>query len=114
MKTWPHLNPGELVHQVRLQHRQETTDISGTATVWVDYLAAMAAVEPMRGLDVIKSGQEITQLPVTVTMYWAAGVLPSMRVVTDSGETLAIRAIENPDGRNLVLKLHCVALGDQP
>jgi SPP1 family predicted phage head-tail adaptor len=69
-----------------------------------------AAIEPVRGIDKIRAGQDVTQLFVTVTINWQSDILANMRVQALNG-TYIIQAIENPYEMNMILKLTCLALG---
>jgi SPP1 family predicted phage head-tail adaptor len=101
-----------MVHQIRIQRQQASSDISGATTVWVDFLACRGAIDPVRGADVIKSGQDTTQLFSIVTIWWQAGILPNMRLVAN-GRTHIIQSADDPGERHVILKLNCLALGNQ-
>jgi SPP1 family predicted phage head-tail adaptor len=110
MQNWPSIDPGEMVHQVSLLQAQAATDISGTVTAWVPFATIWAAINPVRGTDVLKSGQATTQLFLTVKIWWMRGVEPNMRVQSKNG-TYIIQSVENPGERNVILVLNCLALG---
>lgn len=111
-RQWPAIDSGRMIHKIAIQHQVASSDISGSTVTWADYLTAWAAIDAVRGMDVIKSGQNTTQLYSTITIWWQAGILPNMRVVAN-GRTHVIQSVENIEERNVVLKLNCVCLGNQ-
>jgi SPP1 family predicted phage head-tail adaptor len=110
MKPWPQIDPGEMVHQVIILQQQSVQDISGTSVAWVPSARAWAAINPVRGTDVIRGGQDTTKLYLFVTIRWQTGIVPNMRVQSLNG-TYVIQAIENPGERNVLLVLTCLGLG---
>jgi head-tail adaptor len=108
--TWPTLDSGDLRHQITILAPVPATDISGSTVAMVPLVTCYAKIEPVRGLDVIKAGQETTQLYLTVSIWWQAGILPNMQVRALNGLYL-IQSIENPLELNVVLKLSCLAIG---
>lgn len=108
--VWPQIDPGKLVHNITLLAEQEFIDIDGTTTEWVPFLTTWAEIEPVRGTDVIRGGQQTTTLFLRVTIRWQTGILPDQRIQTDTGMTYIIQSIENPGERCIILILNCVAL----
>lgn len=108
--TWPSIDPGEMVHRITILQQVRSSDISGTTVVWAPLLSTWAKIVPVKGTDVIKSGQITTQLFLTTTIFWQAGILPNMRVQSLHG-THEIQSIENPGERNILLVLNCLGLG---
>lgn len=106
---WPILNPGELRHRVTVLAETATVNAAGTDTALVPVISAWAKLEPMKGTDVIRSGQNITQLPVMVSMYYDARVQPNMQLQTLNGR-YAIQAIRNVLELNAVMELTCLAI----
>ena len=109
MTPWPSIDPGRMIHRVTLLQQTAGTDASGAIVRWTPFVTTWAAIDPVRGTDVIKAGQDTTQLYLTITIRWQSGVLPSMRVQGNNG-TYIVQAIENPGERNILLVLNCVAL----
>jgi SPP1 family predicted phage head-tail adaptor len=107
--SWPSIDPGRMVHRITILKQTPGVDISGAVVTWSEFVTAWAAIDPVRGTDIIRSGQDTTQLYLTITMRWQAGILPSMRVRSNNG-TYIIQAIQNPGERNVLLVLTCVAL----
>lgn len=108
---WPVVDVGALRHAITIQQQQSGSDASGSVAIWANFISALAAIETIRGTDVIKGGQTGTQLYLTVTMWYQDGVLPNMRVVSDNGSVYVIQAVENILEMNVVLVLNCLALG---
>jgi SPP1 family predicted phage head-tail adaptor len=106
---WPSIDQGKMVHQITLLQQKTVTDISGAVIQWVPFVTTWASIEPVRGSDVLRSGQATTQLFLTVTIRWQNGVQANMRVQSKHG-TYVIQAIENPGERNVILILNCLAL----
>lgn len=110
MQGWPSIDPGQMVHQVTILQQQQATDISGTTTIWVPFVTTWAQIDPVRGTDIIKSGQDTAQLYLTIKIRWQRGIVPNMQVKSLNG-TYVIRSIENPGERNVILVLTCLGLG---
>jgi head-tail adaptor len=111
MEPWPKIDPGEMIHQVTILQQQTAQDISGSGVQWVPFLTGVwAKIKPVRGTDVVKSGQDTTKLFLFVTIFWQPGIVPNMRVQSLNG-TYVIQAIENPLERNILLVLTCLGLG---
>jgi SPP1 family predicted phage head-tail adaptor len=108
--SWPSIDPGKLAHQITILQQTRSSDVSGTVAVWTPLLTTYAAIEPVRGTDIIRSGQATTQLFLTVTIRWQPSIQPNMRVQSNSG-TYVIQSIENPGERNILLILNCLGLG---
>lgn len=109
------LDFGKLRHAITIQTfgppSPQTYDSSGPVRGWNTFTTALAAIETVRGTDVIRSGQITTQLFLTVTMWWQAGILPNMRVVSDNGSEYVIESVENILELNVVAVLNCIAIG---
>lgn len=99
-----------MVHQVVILQQQASSDISGATTIWVPFVRTWAQIDPVRGTDVLKAGQDTTQLFLTIKIRWQSGIVPNMRVQSLNG-TYVIQAIENPGERNVILVLTCLGLG---
>lgn len=110
MSSWPMLDPGKMIHRVRILQQTTVTDISGTAAAWMPFIDTWAQIDPVRGIDVLKAGQDTTQLYSTVKIRWQTGILPNMRLQTLNGSFI-IQAVENPGERNVILILNCIGLG---
>jgi SPP1 family predicted phage head-tail adaptor len=110
MNQWPSINPGEMIHYITILQSTRVTDASGSSIGWVPFIKVWAQIRPVRGTDVLKSGQDTTQLFLTVSIFWQPGILSNMRVQSGNG-TYVIQSVENPGERNVILVLNCLALG---
>lgn len=112
---WPTINVGAMRHAIAIKQlgpgSPVTYDVAGPVTSWTAFTTAMAAIEIIRGTDVIKSGQTTTELYLTVGIWFQPGILSNMRVESDNGSTYLIQSIENVSELNVVLLLNCIALG---
>ena len=107
--TWPTLNAGDLRHRVTVLEETVTANAAGTDTVLSPVISAWARIEPMKGTDIIRSGQDITQTPIIVSMYYDARVQPKMQLQVLNGR-YAIQAIRNVLELNAVMELTCLAI----
>jgi head-tail adaptor len=110
MSSWPQLDPGKMIHRVRILQQATVTDVSGTATAWVPFVDTWAQIDPVRSLEVLRSGQDTAQLFFTVKIRWQTGILSSMQLQSLNGLYI-IQTVENPGERNVILVLNCLALG---
>jgi head-tail adaptor len=109
--TWPTLDAGEMRHQVNILGQVPATDVSGSTVAMVPVLVGVwAKIEIVRGLDVIKSGQETTQTFLIISIFWQEGIAANMQVQALNGLYL-IQSIENVANMDVVLKLNCLAVG---
>ena len=107
---WPTLDSGEMRHQITILGQVPATDISGSTVAMAPLVTCYAKIEPVRGIDVIRSGQETTQLFLIISIWWQAGILANMQVQALNGLYL-IQSLENVLELNVVLKLNCLAIG---
>jgi len=112
VKSWPQIDPGEMVHQVTILQQTQATDISGAITVWTPFVTTWAAIDPVSGTDVLRAGQDTTKLYLKIRIRWQTGISPNMRLQRVDGTQYVIQAIENPGERNVILTLFCLALGN--
>ena len=112
---WPILDVSRCVHPITIWQQAPASppeiDAGGPVMTWQPVATAMAAIEIVRGLDVIRGGQVTTQLYLTVTFWYQAGILPNMRATAENGSTYVIQSVENVNERNIVLRLNCLGLG---
>ena len=107
---WPTLDAGEMRHQITILGQVPSSDVSGSTVTMAPILTCYAKIVPVRGVDVIKSGQETTQLFLIVSIWWQAGIAANMQVQALNGLYL-IQSVENVLELDVVLKLNCLALG---
>ena len=113
--NWPSIDIGRLRHPITIYAIDPTgkqvVDASGVTPALLPFATAMAAIEAVRGSELIKSGQNTTQLFLTVSLWFIAGILPDMQVVTDGGSTYVIQSVENVLELGVVMVLNCLGLG---
>ena len=107
---WPTLDSGEMRHQITILGQVPSSDVSGSTVTMAPVLTCYAKIEPVRGIDVIRSGQETTQLFLIISIWWQAGILSNMQVQALNGLYL-IQSVENVLELDVVLKLNCLAIG---
>lgn len=112
---FPVIDIGSLRHAITIQSQGPASppayNESGQIVQWNAFTTAIAAIDTIRGTDVIRSGQVTTQLFLTVATWWQPGILPNMRVLNDNGGTYLIQSVENILEINSVLILNCIGLG---
>jgi head-tail adaptor len=111
MMPWPVFDPGRMRHQIEIQKPTPGYDGSGATIVWKAFITAYAAIEPIRGTDVVRGGQVTTQNYTTVTMMYQSGINASYRVHCLKG-TFVIQSVEVPLECDTLLILNCVELLD--
>lgn len=106
------IEAGELRHSVTILQPSITMGTSGAQTTYTTFLSDVRAkIEAMRGTDIVKSGMQVTQTFLTVTIRYVSGITPQMQVQRHGGATYIIQSIENVLERNRVLKLLCLDIG---
>lgn len=112
---WPSIDVGRMRHAITIWQQGGTSpatyDAAGVAQQNTQVASAMAAIDTIRGTDVIKGGQTGTELYLTIGMWYQAGILPNMTVVSDNGSKYVIQSVENIREMNVVLILNCLGLG---
>lgn len=112
---WPTIEVGAMRHLVEIQRELPANppayDAAGPRLAWQKFVTAKAAIETVRGTDVIRSGQITTQLFLTVALWFQPGIASNMRLVSENGSTYLIQSVENILEMNIVLVLNCLALG---
>jgi site-specific DNA recombinase len=96
-------------HQIVILQQQRSSDASGSAVTMVPFVSAYAKIVVVRGTDVIKAGQVTTQLFLTISIWYQAGILADMQVQAMNG-LYVIQSVENISELDVVLVLNCVAL----
>ena len=110
---WPTIDPGEFRHVITFLNPVASTDSSGSIVSWqpsIPPLVAYAKIEAIRGSEVIKSGQEVAQLYLTITTWFRQGTLPNRRLQAPNGSQYIIQAVENVLEMNTFMVLTCLAV----
>lgn len=112
---YPSINIGAMRHAITIQGTGPTSpptfDASGVASGINFSISAQAAIDYVRGTDVIRGGQTTSQQFLSVAIWWESGILPSMTVLNDNGSTYEIQSIDNVLEMDVVLILNCIGLG---
>lgn len=112
--VYPTTDPSEFVHQITWLDPQTVNDESGVIVV---YAAASppskswCKIEWTRGEDVIKGGQDTSQLYGTVTMNYKPGLAANRRISPPGGGEYVIKSVENVQNKGMFHRINIVALG---
>ena len=99
------IESGRLDGRVILQAPVYNTD-GDEITGWSDVITVWAAVEPAGGSQLALANQDISQLPVMVTIRFRSDVDARWRVV-DGSHTYEVQAVADVARRRATLALHC-------
>jgi head-tail adaptor len=108
------MDPARLDTRVTFLEETPGSDASGSVVTWVagdPPDVVYAEVVPMRGIDQIRAGQDVSQVWLTVTTRYRPGRVPKSRLMMPSGDMFIIMAIENVSFQNRWLVFNCLALG---
>jgi SPP1 family predicted phage head-tail adaptor len=112
--AWPAINPGQFRHKITLLEQTSGSDESGvTVTYQPDNppVTAWAKIEYLRADDVIKAGQDVSQVFLKVTMWYRPEFATNKRIQAPNGNQYVIQAVENVGGMNIYGVLMCVGIG---
>lgn len=112
--VWPVADPSEFIHQIVWLEQQTVNDESGVSVVYAASSppsTTWCKIEWMRGEDVIKSGQDTSQLYGTVTIHYRPGIVANRRIQAPGGGVYIIRSVENVRLMNMFYRINIVALG---
>jgi len=107
--NWPSLDPGDMRHQITVLAPARGSDASGSTVTMAPFTSAYAKIVVVRGTDVIRAGQVTTQLFLTISIWYQAGILADMQVQALNG-LYVIQSVENVGELDVVLVLNCLAL----
>ena len=100
------MKAGELDQLVIIQSPTETRDAGGAVVVtWDDLVTAWAAIEPLRGRELIAAQAEASEISGKIRMRYVDGVTSKCRVV-HGGKIYDILAAVNPKTRGEALELY--------
>lgn len=112
--AWPIVDPSTFVHRITFLEKVTGTDASGSV---VRYAAGSppditsASIRIVRGTDVIKGGQDTSQLFAEITSYYRPNRGPNTRIQAPSGTVFIVRSVANIDERNMYTVFNCIGLG---
>jgi SPP1 family predicted phage head-tail adaptor len=112
---WPKIEPGDLRHQITFLAQVIGADASGANISWaaaVPPVTTRAAIREMSAEELIRGGQDVSQVLLEVTIRYQDGILANSRFTTEQGDTFIIKAIRNVESRNVLLVMTCIGLGD--
>ena len=109
---WPKLDSGEMRHQISILAPVAVSDESGSNVKLTPILTCKAKIVIVKGTgsDVLQAGQETTQLFITISIWWQAGIRADMQVQTLHG-LVRIESVENVLNMDKVLILNCLSIG---
>jgi SPP1 family predicted phage head-tail adaptor len=110
----PVMDPGRLRHLITFLNPVTSIANAGAEVDWVASSppeTARAEIAPFRGIDVIKAGQDISQVMIMITLRYRSDVLANRRIQAPNGSQYVIRAVQNVLERNRWMELTCMALG---
>jgi SPP1 family predicted phage head-tail adaptor len=106
------LPAGDLRHSITILAPTLTTDSTGNVRTYSSFLTDVRAkIDPFHGVELIRSGQDISQVYITVSIRYVPGITSEMQVQAYHG-LYTVRYVENVLERNRVLKLTCLGIGD--
>lgn len=112
--NWPKVNPGEFRHQITLLEELVGSGPSGASVAYVaddPPIQAWAKIEYLRGDEIIKSGQDISQAFLMVTMWYRPQFVVGKRIQVPSGNQYIIQNVDNTLEMNTYMTLHCIGIG---
>jgi hypothetical protein len=111
---FPNIDPGKFRVQITLLQPVIGSDASGTVATYAPAtpaVKAMVGFDYVRGTDIIKAGQDVSQVYVNMTGWWRPQFTPNCRVQTADGDQFIIQAVENVKRMNCYMVLVCLGIG---
>lgn len=112
--TLPTIDPGEFRHQVTLLVPTMVTDASGSVQTFAagnPPVTAWAKIDYVRGTELLKAGQDVTQTFIKVTSWYRNEFQATGRLQLPSGSQFLIQNVENVKEMNTFMVLTCLGLG---
>lgn len=113
-QQWPEIDPGRFRHQITLLSPVTGSDSSGVSVTYAAAsppIVAWVEIEYVRGVDVIKAGQDASQVFLKVTGWWRSQFTTNSRIQSPSGNVYIIQAVENVREINQYMVLTCIGIG---
>ena len=79
------LNAGDLRHHIVILYPAPVSGPSGTSVAWGTFASMRASIKALKSSDIVKSGQDVSQLYLTIKFRWITGITSAMRVQSASG-----------------------------
>ena len=100
------LKAGDLDKRVTIQAPTETRDAGGAVVVtWVDVATVWAAIEPLRGRELIAAQAEASEVSGKIRLRYLSGITSKHRVVYGA-RIFDVVAPVNPKERGEALELY--------
>jgi head-tail adaptor len=112
--VWPAINPGEFKHQVSLLVPTIKTDISGGVATYapaVPPVNTFVKIQYLRGDEIVKSGQDVSQVYLKLTGWYRPEFSTQIRVQLPSGIIVLVQYVENVLETNTYMVLTCIGIG---
>ena len=101
------IRAGQLRHQIELQSPTDVEDGEGGVTqTWATFARRMAAIEPLRGRELIEARQVAANVTHQVRLRYEPGVTPRCRVLFGD-RILNIDSVIDLEERHIELSLLC-------
>jgi SPP1 family predicted phage head-tail adaptor len=109
---FPTVNPGDFRHQIILLEQTIGSDAAG-ANVSYDAapVTAWAKIDFVRGSELIRAGQDVSQSVIKVTMWYRPEFAVSQRIQVPDGSTFIIQYVENVKMMNMYQVLTALGIG---
>jgi SPP1 family predicted phage head-tail adaptor len=111
----PTCDPGDFRDQVTLLVETITNDASGSVQKWAPAFPATNAwsrIDYVRGTDLIRGGQDVTQTYIKVTSWFRKEFQTNCRIQVPGGSQFQIQNVENVKSMNTYMVLTCLGLGE--
>ena len=113
--AWPVIDSGEFRHTIFLMEPTiESDPIAGAIGKYAlvnPPVTAQVKIDYMRGAEVFKSGQDISQVFVNMTGWFRAQFNPGCHVQTNDGDEFIVQYVENVKRMNTYMVLSCIGFG---
>ena len=112
------LGSGRLRERITFLAQATGADVSGASFAWVPTLppdVTRAEIISVSGTDIIRSGQDLSQVQAIVTFrYKPPGRSPNQRFTDSRGNIYVIKAIRDIDpGKLISQEMICLLIGNQ-
>jgi head-tail adaptor len=115
---YPTIEMGRLRHVITIMSfgpgSPPAYDDGGLVSTWTPFAQGVrAAMNPVRGTDVVRGGQTTSMVFIPVAIWFIPGITGGMRLATEYGDTFVVQSVANVLQMNKILVLNCLALGDE-
>jgi SPP1 family predicted phage head-tail adaptor len=111
---WPEIDPGRFRQRITLLERRQDQDASGAKTTYAPAtppVRAWAEIVFVRGTEVLKAGQDVSQVFLTLTTWYRKELVKGGRFLAPDGSEFIIQALENVRMLNVYHVLTCIGVG---